>query len=261
MCEHAGIPDYSRRRFLAASSVALAGGLLSACMDKRAPQAQVVADSGAAPVPALTQASRDSLSADQIVSRLQGGNQDFSRGRPHRHDRSAEIHATSGGQFPEGVVLSCMDSRVPAEILFDLDLGDAFNVRVAGNVLSPDVLGSLEYATEEAGSKVIIVMGHASCGAVKGAISDVKMGSLTQLLGKLRPAITGTRYTGERTVANAEYVNAVSRTNVMLTVQAIPRQSHVIEELVHAGKVRIVGAFYDVTTGTVEFGLENRPAA
>ena len=201
----------------------------------------------------LTKASRDAATPEQILAKAREGNLRFRTGRRRERDWAADVLATSGGQFPVAVLLSCIDSRAPAEVIFDIALGAALNCRVAGNVLNADVLGSLEFATKVAGVKVVIVLGHSSCSAVKEAIAGVELGNLTQLLAKLRPAIAATAYAGERSASNAEFVDAVGRTNVALTVAAITAQSPVIAELVRAQAVQIVGAFYDVKTGAVEF--------
>ena len=184
---------------------------------------------------------------------MEGGQPPFREGREIQRDFLAEQQATASGQFPAGVVLSCIDSRAPAEILFNLGLGDIFNARIAGNIENPDILGSMEFAAKLAGAKVVLVMGHSACGAVAGAITDAQLGNLAQLLAKFQPAIQATEYTGNRTADNVAFVDAVARKNVELTMANIRKHSPVIAELEQAGAVKIAGAFYDLKTGAVEF--------
>jgi carbonic anhydrase len=151
------------------------------------------------------------------------------------------------------VVLGCVDSRAPAEIIFDVGIGDTFNARIAGNVVNDDLLGSMEFACAVAGAKVVLVFGHTACGAVKGAIDDVEMGNLTGLLARIKPAITATKFDGEKSTKNAAYVDAVARTNVVLTLDNIRRRSPILEDLEKKGSVQIAGAMYDLATGMVQF--------
>jgi carbonic anhydrase len=141
---------------------------------------------------------------------------------------------------------------VPAEILFDSGIGDTFNGRIAGNVVNDDLLGSLEFACAVSGAKVILLLGHTACGAIKGAIDDVEMGNLTGLLARIKPAITATTFTGDKSSKNAAYVDAVARTNVVLGVEIIKRRSPLLEGLVKKGTIKIVGAMYDLASGAVE---------
>lgn len=244
----------SRRTFIKTSTVAAAVGLLGAYGAKAAETKP--AETTAAqepPVVVLTKEARDQMTADQIVAKWKEGNVRFREGRKIQRDFLAEQRATASGQFPAGVLLSCIDSRAPAEILFNLGMGDVFNVRIAGNIENPDILGSMEFTTKLAGAKVVLVMGHSACGAVAGAIADAKLGNLTQLLAKIQPAIKATTYTGDRSAGNAEFVDAVARKNVELTMGNIRKNSKVIAKLETAGAVKIAGAFYDLKTGAVEF--------
>ena len=177
------------------------------------------------PPAALTKEARDKMTADQIIAKWKEGNLRFREGRKIERDFLAEQKATAAGQFPAGVLLSCIDSRAPAEILFNLGMGDVFNARIAGNVENPDILGSMEFTTKLAGAKVILVMGHSACGAVAGAIANAKLGNLTQLLAKIQPAIKATTYSGDRSAGNAEFVDAVARKNVELTMANIRKHS------------------------------------
>jgi carbonic anhydrase len=151
------------------------------------------------------------------------------------------------------VILSCIDSRAPVEAILDLGIGDVFNARVAGNVANDDILGSMEFACQAAGAKVVLVMGHTACGAVAGAISGVELGKLTGLLAKIRPAVSATVYQGERSGSNYAFVDAVARTNVELTMKSIREGSSVLASLEAKGAITIVGAMYDLETARVDF--------
>ena len=234
----------SRRAFVRTSTAVAVAGLLGACATAET-QPEV-------PV-ALTKAARDQMTPDQIIAKWKEGNVRFREGRKIQRDFLAEQRATASGQFPAGVLLSCIDSRAPAEILFNLGMGDVFNARVAGNIENPDILGSMEFTTKLAGAKVVLVMGHSACGAVAGAIADAKLGNLTQLLARIQPAMRATTYTGVRSAENAEFVDLVARKNVELTMDNIRKNSAVIAELERAGAVKIAGAFYDLRTGAVDF--------
>ena len=245
-CNHPHDPVSSRRTFIKTSTAA--GGALLCALGAR-PQL-----AGAQEVPvALTREVRDKLTPDQILAKLKEGNQRFREGRKIQRDFLAEQRATAAGQFPAAVLLSCIDSRAPAEILFNLGLGDVFNARIAGNVDNPDILGSMEFTTKLAGAKVVLVMGHSACGAVAGAIADARLGHLTQLLARIQPAVKATVYSGERSASNAAFVDVVARKNVELTMASIRKNSQVIADLEKAGTVKIAGAFYDLKTGAVEF--------
>lgn len=245
----------SRRAFVKTSTVAAAIGLLGACSVKppETRLAETAAPGREPGVVPLTKHERDRMTADQILEKWKEGNLRFRQGRPIQRDFLAEQQATAAGQSPAGVLLSCIDSRAPAEILLNLGLGDIFNARIAGNIENPDILGSMEFATKLAGAKVVLVMGHSACGAVAGAIAQAQLGNLTQLLAKIQPAIKATTYTGARTAENAAFVDAVARTNVDLTMASIRKNSRVIAELEQTGAVKIAGAFYDLKTGAVAF--------
>ena len=204
-------------------------------------------------VGALTREQRDQLTPDEVLAMLKHGNDRFRAGKMLPHDYLVQKRQTIGGQYPAAAVLSCIDSRAPAEIVFDAGIGDAFNSRIAGNVANDDVLGSLEFACAAAGAKLIVVMGHTSCGAVKGAIDGVQLGHLTGLLEKIKPAVAATKYTGERASKNGDFVDAVAKTHVARTVDAIRSQSSVLAGLAKDGKIKIVGAMYYLQGGRVEF--------
>jgi carbonic anhydrase len=202
---------------------------------------------------ALTQAQRDKLTPEQIVEVMKQGNDRFRRGERKNRDYLREQRASASGQYPAAVLLSCIDSRAPAEVIMDLGIGDIFNCRVAGNVENADILGSMEFACKAAGAKLVLVMGHTACGAVKGAIDNAQLGNLTGLLAKIKPAVQATTFSGDRVASNYAFVDAVARTNVEMTVANIRRDSSVLAELEADGRIRICGAMYDLQTGAVEF--------
>ncbi|XBS71177.1 carbonic anhydrase family protein [Acerihabitans sp. KWT182] len=201
---------------------------------------------------AMTKEDRDKLTPDEIIEGLKQGNIRFHNGKAHQHNYLAQKRASAAAQFPSAVILSCIDSRAPAEIILDTGIGEAFNSRIAGNISNDDILGSLEFACAAAGAKVILVMGHTACGAVKGAIDNVELGHLTGLLAKIKPAVDKTEYNKERTGNNAEFVDAVAKTNVKLTIEEI-RKSDVLNKLESDGKIKILGSMYDLANGKVEF--------
>jgi carbonic anhydrase len=184
---------------------------------------------------------------------MKDGNERFRSGKPRHRDLMREVKATAKGQYPAAIVFSCVDSRAPAELILDFGIGDIFSGRVAGNVADEDIMGSMEFACKVAGSKVVLVMGHTACGAIKGAIDDVKLGNLTALLAKIRPAVEATQYTGERTAKNYAFVDAVARKNVSLTIAKIREQSPVLHEMESGGSIKIMGAMYNLETGAAEF--------
>jgi carbonic anhydrase len=201
----------------------------------------------------LSKEQRDRMTPEQVMQDLKTGNERFRTGRMVSHDYLHQKRATAAGQFPAAALLGCIDSRTPAEILFDAGIGEMFCARIAGNIIDDDLLGSLEFSCAVAGAKVILLFGHTACGAIKGAIDDVELGHLTGLLGRIKPAISATAFHGERSSANPAYVNAVAQTNVRLGVEAIRLRSRVLADLEKSGSLRIVGAMYDLRTGTVEF--------
>jgi len=201
----------------------------------------------------LTKEQRDRMTPAQIIDELKKGNERFRTGKMAARNYLAEKRSSAVGQYPAAVVLGCLDSRVPAEIVFDVGIGDTFIGRVAGNIVNDDMLGSLEFACAVSGAKVILVLGHTACGAVKGAIDDVVVGNLTGLLARIKPAIPATKFDGEKSSKNASYVDAVARTNVTLGIGDIRRRSPILEELEKKGNIKITGAMYDLATGVVDF--------
>lgn len=202
---------------------------------------------------ALGKEERDRLTPDQIIERFKQGNERFRTGKMHPHDFLAQKRASAAGQYPAAVILSCIDSRAPAEIILDTGIGETFNSRIAGNIVNDDMLGSLEFACALAGAKVVLVMGHTACGAIKGAIEGAQLGNLTGLLDKIKPAVAATKYTGERTSKNYAFVDEVAKTNVRLTIDDIRHQSPVLAGLENDRKIRVVGAMYQLAGGKVEF--------
>ena len=207
----------------------------------------------AAEAAALTKEARDQLTPDQVIEMLKRGNERFRTGKMEGHDYLAQKRVTAGGQYPAAAILSCIDSRAPAEIILDTGIGDTFNARVAGNIANDDLIGSLEFACAAAGAKVVLVMGHTACGAVKGAIDNVEIGHLTALLNKIKPAVPATTFTGERTSKNDSFVDAVATTNVRRTVDEIRARSTVLAGLEKDGKIKIVPSMYHLVGGRVEF--------
>lgn len=164
-----------------------------------------------------------------------------------------QVNETSEGQFPFAIMLSCIDSRTSAELIFDQGLGDIFSARIAGNVVNEDILGSMEFACKVAGSKLIVVLGHSKCGAIKGACDHVEMGNLSTLLHKIEPAVSAVDYEGDRSSKNPEFVEKVAETNVVWTVGEIKKNSPILREMIEKGEIGIVGGMYDVETGVVTF--------
>ena len=201
----------------------------------------------------LTQEQRDKMTPDEILQQMKAGNERFRSGKPLHRDLMREAQATAKGQYPAAIVFGCVDSRAPAELILDFGIGYIFSGRVAGNVADEDILGSMEFACKAAGSKVVLVMGHTACGAIKGAIDGVQLGNLTALLAKIRPAVETTHYTGERSAKNYEFVDAVARKNVSLTVTKIRERSAVLRDLESTGNIKIAGSMYNLETGIVEF--------
>jgi carbonic anhydrase len=202
---------------------------------------------------ALTKELRDKLTPEQIIQAMKNGNKRFRMGIRKERNYLREQKASAKGQYPAAVLLTCIDSRAPAEVIMDLGLGDIFNCRVAGNVRNADILGSMEFACKLAGAKVVLVMGHTACGAIKGAIDNAELGNLTGLLTKIKPAVEETTYTGERLAKNYAFVDAVARKNVEMTVAGIRKDSPVLAELEAKGEIKIAGAMYNLETGAAEF--------
>jgi carbonic anhydrase len=201
----------------------------------------------------LTKEQRDRMIPAQVIEELKKGNERFRTGKVAAHDYLAQKRSSAAGQYPAAVILGCIDSRVPAEIVFDAGIGDTFNARIAGNVVNDDLLGSMEFACAAAGAKLVLLLGHTSCGAVKGAIDEVVLGNLTGLLARIKPAIPATKFDGEKSSKNPAYVDAVARTNVGLALDNIRQRSTVLADLEKKGSIQITGAMYNIASGMVEF--------
>jgi carbonic anhydrase len=202
---------------------------------------------------ALTREQRDKMTPDDVLAELKRGNERFRKGETAKRDYLAEQKASAKGQYPAAVLLSCMDSRAPAEVILDQGIGGIFNARLAGNVANEEILGCMEYACQVGGAKVVLVMGHTSCGAIIGAIDNVELGNLTSLLARIRPAVKATTFEGERSSKNRAFVDAVARKNVELTMAQIPQKSAVLRDLQSKRAIKIAGAMYNLETATVDF--------
>ncbi|ATL46618.1 carbonic anhydrase [Chitinophaga caeni] len=203
---------------------------------------------------AYNKITQESLSPADVLKILRDGNARFVNNLRINRNLLQQMNDTRDGQWPIAAIVSCMDSRTSAELIFDLGLGDIFSIRLAGNVISEFVLGSLEYACAVAGSKFIVVLGHTKCGAIKGACDGVKMGNLTPLLSEIQPSIDAeTTITDNRTASNPDFVSAVTNIHVEHSVKIIMERSPILRELIEEGKVGIIGAVYDVENGAVTF--------
>jgi len=201
----------------------------------------------------MTKEEQVKLTPDAVLQEFIEGNKRFQSGVTILRDHSQQARKSAPGQYPKAVVLSCIDSRVPVEDVFDQGLGDVFVGRVAGNFVNEDLLGSMEFACKVAGAKLVLVMGHQHCGAIKGAIDDVKLGNLTVMLSKIKPAVAMSQdFTGEKISKNDEFVKHVSENNVRLAMKNIREKSPILKEMEDKGEIKIVGAFYRLTDGLLE---------
>jgi len=205
-------------------------------------------------IPAMTKKTRSQLTPSQALELLKDGNERFVKGEMLQRDLMAQVKATAVGQFPFAGILGCIDSRVPPELVFDQGVGDIFSARIAGNFANTDFIGSFEFATKLAGAKLIVVLGHTECGAIKGAADNAQLGNLTHTLSNLMPAVYSvTDVQGERNSSNAAFVTSVAEENVRLNVKALFTRSAILHDLTEAGQIKIVGAMHDVSTGRVTF--------
>lgn len=202
----------------------------------------------------VTMDLQESMTPQQMIDTLKKGNDKFVKGDITFNDYPSQIMKSAKDQYPGAVVLSCLDSRVPVEKIFDLTIGDIFVARVAGNIVNPDILGSMEYGCKVAGAKLIVVLGHTECGAVKSAVDDVKLGNITELLEKIRPAVDSvSEYQGDKTSKNKEFVQKVCDENVILAISNIRKNSPILKEMEETGKIKIIGGVYDLSNGKVTF--------
>ncbi len=217
----------------------------------RDPSAPMTATSTAYPP---TKEMQESMTPDSALAELKAGNARFVAGQPRHHNLLADVKATAPGQFPFAVVLSCLDSRQPIEMVLDQGIGDIFSARVAGNVLNEDILGSMEFGCKASGAKLIAVIGHSNCGAVKGAVDDVDLGNLTGLLAKIKPAMDAVpAEVSPRTSKNHEFVDDVAEANVRLVMKQIRERSYILREMLNQRQIGLVGGIYDLSTGKVHF--------
>ncbi len=201
-----------------------------------------------------TKETQMNLTPDKALEILKEGNERFVKNLKANRNLLQQVNETAEGQFPFATILSCIDSRTSAELIFDQGLGDIFSIRIAGNILNEDILGSMEFATKVVGTKIIVVLGHTRCGAIVGACNHIEMGNLTTLLNKIQPAIFNEKETKEnRTGKNEDFVNNVTNLNVKLTIDRIRRESPIIAELEEEKKILIIGGLYQVENGKVTF--------
>lgn len=236
-----------RHSLLLAALLAGASSLAHSAADHAAPATPEPYTAGAT----LTRNVQAGITPDGAIAILKEGNQRFVSGKPLARDARKQVVQTALGQYPFASFVACIDSRSAPEQVFDLGVGDAFTTRVAGNTVNEDILGSLEYAAKVAGSRVIVVLGHTNCGAIKGACDNVKMGNLTTLLEKFQPAVSATKTHGERNSKNHQFVHDVTELNVKQTMDAIRIKSPLLKTMEDEGKIRIVGALYDTGNGKV----------
>lgn len=201
-----------------------------------------------------TKETQAQITPQIALNKLKEGNARFVNQNMVKRELLAQVEQTGKGQYPFAVILSCIDSRVSSELIFDQGIGDIFNARIAGNFVNEDILGSMEFACKLAGSKLVLVLGHTKCGAIKGACDDAKLGNLTALISKLRPAVEAVKEPAEnRNSGNSEFVENVCKKNVEMTIANIKSQSSVLKEMDESGEIVICGAIYNVDNGKVEF--------
>jgi len=199
---------------------------------------------------ALTKVKQEQITPADALNRLVEGNKRFTQNAQVQRDLQEQIVDTSQGQYPFAAILSCIDSRVPAEIVFDQGIGDVFSARVAGNIVNEDMLGSIEYACKVAGSKLVVVMGHTKCGAVTAACKNVELGNITALLSKIKPAV---EKCSKGVEMDAEAIEEVAIQNVLLSIDNIRKESPILAEMEKEAQIKIVGAIYNVASGAVAF--------
>jgi carbonic anhydrase len=205
---------------------------------------------------AHTRETQATMTPQKALQYLKEGNQRFQNNLKANRNLLEQVNDTSEGQFPFATILSCIDSRVSAELVFDQGLGDIFSVRIAGNFVNEDILGSMEFACKLAGTKLLVVLGHTSCGAIKGACDDAKLGNLTTMLGKIKPAVESVTEPTDKSLRNSknpDFVDRVAEKNVSIAIENIRKQSPVLKEMEDNNEIDVVGAMYDINTGEVTF--------
>lgn len=239
--------NHNRRgiRTVPAALALLAMGVMAGCRDQasqRPPSGQTI-----------TRQQQQAMTPDQALNRLMDGNRRFVAGRSTSYDYPAQRQATCGGQYPFAVIISCLDSRAAPELLFDQGIGDIFVARVAGNYAPVDIIGSTEFGTQVAGAALVMVLGHTECGAIKGACDNVVLGNLTTVIQALRPAVNdATGIEGDHNSKNPRFVQAAADANVRRTVETLRQKSDILRDLEAAGRIKLVGAMYDLSTGQVK---------
>jgi carbonic anhydrase len=203
----------------------------------------------------LTAEEQSKLTPDMVIEILRQGNGEFVNDNLTIKNNMERVYNAVNGQYPKAMVLSCIDSRIPVEDIFHRGIGDIFVARVAGNIINPDILGSLEFACKIAGAKLIVILGHGICGAIMSAIDDIELGNVTGLLDKIKPAINRCKanFKGETTSSNQQFVEAVCRTNIELMINEVRKDSPILKEMEDKGEIKIIGGYYDMYTGKVEF--------
>lgn len=201
----------------------------------------------------LTKEIQADLTPATALQILKDGNDRFMNNLKANRNLLQQANDTSDGQFPLAVILSCIDSRTSAELIFDQGLGDIFSVRIAGNFVSEDILGSMEFACKVAGCKLVVVLGHSQCGAIKGACDDVQLGNLTSMLAKIKPAVERVKFNGDRSSANADFVQRVAHANIDIGLQQIRSKSPILKAMEDNSEIQILGGMYDLNIGEVVF--------
>ncbi|HMR15925.1 MAG TPA: carbonic anhydrase family protein [Mariniflexile sp.] len=242
-------------------SIMLTATMLMSCKEatKQTEEAVTVQEATEQPVAiddVMTKEDQAQLTPQMVIDDLKSGNERFVNQQSTNRNFGEQVRQTATGQYPKAIILSCVDSRVPVEDVFDQGIGDIFVGRIAGNFVNTDLLGSMGFATKVAGAKLVVIMGHTACGAVKGAIDKAELGNLTSLLKNIEPAVAATTEPGDakdRTSKNDDFVDAVIEKNVLLNVEKALKQSPVLAEMVKNGEIKVVGANYDLATGKVSF--------
>ena len=200
-----------------------------------------------------TKETQSAITPEEVLQLMIDGHNRYLEGKMLNRNLIEQVKATASAQYPYAVVLNCLDSRVIPESVFDQGIGDIFDARVAGNFVNDDILGSMEFACKITGAKLILVVGHTNCGAIKGAIDDAELGNLTQLLDKIKPAVARTKYDGDKSSKNLEYVDLVSKENVLMAIENIKLRSPVLKEMLDKNEIMIAGCMYNISDGTIEF--------
>ena len=203
----------------------------------------------------LTKQQQSELTPDKVIEILKKGNEDFVNNELTIRNTPHVVRGTATGQYPMAVFLSCLDSRVPVEDIFHRAIGEIFVARVAGNIVNPDILGSMEFACKVSGAKLVMVLGHSACGAIQSAIGNVELGNITELLSKIKPAVGEAQksFEGDASASNTEFVETVCQANIVLTMNEIREKSPILKEMEEKGEIKIVGGYYDLQTGKVDF--------